>query len=160
MPELQTVLIEVANELYLHAPGMSVSAEALLSPYAVAYQPDGEPVMNPFPPRKLIPNIIPTLEILFETWLHFDRKGVIVHSCWRSPAYNATIGGSKSSLHKDFNAIDFSIVGVNPSEVADYLESHHLAVTTGVGRYSSFTHLDTRGAIGREAPARWTGNSQ
>jgi hypothetical protein len=46
-------------------------------------------------------------------------------------------------------------VGVTPDEVADILEAHPDSDGFGIGRYESFTHIDIRGMIERDAPARW-----
>ena len=50
-----------------------------------------------------------------------------------------------------FNAADIKVAGVAPADVADYAETL-LPGTGGIGRYSTFTHIDVR-----PDKARWRG---
>lgn len=77
---------------------------------------------------------------------------------YRNKKSNEAVGGASGSIHMSFNAFDFSIPGVPPREC--YHEALKLfpeAETSlwGLGLYPTFVHLDTRGLIGRKAPARW-----
>jgi uncharacterized protein YcbK (DUF882 family) len=58
-------------------------------------------------------------------------------------------------MHMTCGAADVVKVGVTPDEVADILEAHPDSDGFGIGRYESFTHIDIRGMIERDAPARW-----
>jgi len=53
------------------------------------------------------------------------------------------VGGSPKSQHLVARAIDFSIRGVSPEDVYNYLDKKY-AGKYGVGRYGTFTHIDTR----------------
>lgn len=125
--------------------------------------------LNPAPLPALWPNILPTLLVLEDVSVEFNAE-IEITSAYRGTEYNEIVGGSKYSLHKKFNAIDFkvrritpSVLGettvevVGPEEVASYLETLDIAPQLGVGTYETFTHLDTRGLLGRRAPARWDG---
>lgn len=116
-------------------------------------------------PERLILNIIPTIRVLQELRNKFN-KPIIINSTYRSPSYNKLVGGSKDSLHLEFNAIDFTV-----SEKGDlkqlFLQLHiwdkefHFkflpkAGSMGIGFYENrFIHLDTRGTLKRVSPARW-----
>lgn len=89
------------------------------------------------------------LEVLRE---HF-QKPVQINSGYRSPAYNAKIGGEQNSQHLLGKAADVVIDGISPDEVADAIEfliEGKLMIQGGVGRYETFTHYDIRGK-----KARW-----
>lgn len=107
-------------------------------------------------PRQIWDNIIPTLKVLDELREHFGRP-VAILSGYRDPAYNRAVGGAKNSVHVAFNASDITVAGVKPIEVAKYLDMRKDASRMGIGLYakSNFVHVDTRGRIGRSAPARW-----
>jgi uncharacterized protein YcbK (DUF882 family) len=107
-------------------------------------------------PEELWPNIIHTLRIL--EWLR-DELGQPVHilSGYRDPAYNKAVGGEGNSLHMAFSATDITVKGANPPRVHTVLLTHPEAPQFGLGLYRGFVHLDTRGLIGRKAPARWHG---
>lgn len=98
--------------------------------------------------------VMPTLRIA--DWLR-DKLGEPLHvlSSYRSPEYNARVGGAENSLHLRFNALDLTAKGTPPAELAALLEQHRLAPLLGVGVYSTFIHLDTRGLLGIHTPARW-----
>ena len=48
-------------------------------------------------------------------------------------------------------AADIRVQGIDPAVVATYVETQH--PTASVGRYNTFTHVDTR----TSGPARWGG---
>ncbi len=81
---------------------------------------------------------------------HFARP-VRITSGYRSPDYNAKIGGAPGSLHMCGMAADIQVDGVDPARVAAFAET----LTPGgggIGLYvgQAFAHIDTR-----EARARW-----
>jgi uncharacterized protein YcbK (DUF882 family) len=103
-------------------------------------------VKNTAPSRDLWANIVPTLRIADK--LRDDlREPVRIHSSYRSPAYNAEVGGEKKSFHMKFQALDISVAGVTPTRVFDRLKAYRTAglFKGGLGLYSSFVHIDTRG---------------
>ena len=110
------------------------------------------------PRQELLENAYYLIDVL--EWLRVEdgTAGVLVNSWYRSPLYNAAIGGVPYSMHLTLGASDIVKVGRSPSEVADMLEGHPDAKLLGIGRYKTFTHLDVRGMIGRLSPARWGSN--
>lgn len=71
-------------------------------------------------------------------------KPVIINSAYRTPAYNAKVGGSSSSYHVKGMAADIKISGISSVEIAYYAQT----ITDGVGAYyyagADFVHVDTR----------------
>ena len=79
---------------------------------------------------------------------HFDRPITINSGC-RCLRYNSRIGGANTSQHLLGRAADIDVKGIDPALVQE------LAVQLGVGgigKYKTFTHIDTR--VGH---ARWAG---
>jgi len=79
-----------------------------------------------------------------------ERFGVpvtITSGC-RSPAHNEAVGGVKDSQHVRGRAADLQVSGVPPDDVADFAEG---LKGISVGRYNSFTHIDSRSG----PVARW-----
>lgn len=81
---------------------------------------------------------------------HFDRA-VTINSGYRTYARNKAVGGAKYSQHQYGIAADIVVSGIAPKDVADYAETL-MPNTGGIGRYSTFTHIDVR----REK-SRWNG---
>lgn len=122
-------------------------------------------------PCEMIKNIIPTVKVLQEI-RDFLGVPILVNSCYRPEAYNKKVGGAKDSLHLVFNAIDFRPKGFDTfalMQLYDDIDLNKFIVTVGwngakvkvtsmamgLGLYPTFIHLDTRGLLGRSAPARW-----
>jgi len=104
-------------------------------------------VHNTLPPRQLWGNIRETLKVLDKVAIRLGEPVGEVLSVYRSPAYNALCPGAKSnSYHVRNNAIDVRF-NASPKKVA--LMARDLRkqglFKGGVGRYSGFTHIDTRG---------------
>ncbi len=78
-------------------------------------------------------------------------KGVRINSGCRCNEYNKQIGGSKKSQHVLGRAADIAVNDTPPSAVYEYLNSKYPNLY-GLGKYSSFVHIDTR-----KSKARWKG---
>ncbi|ESR27347.1 glycoside hydrolase family protein [Lutibaculum baratangense] len=104
--------------------------------------------LNGLPPRQSWNNIRRTIEVL-DALRDQLAAPVRTLSVYRTPAYNEAIGGAKKSQHVEFNAIDFYVQ--SNSGAADWAASlramrHRGEFSGGIGVYSTFVHLDTRGA--------------
>jgi uncharacterized protein YcbK (DUF882 family) len=73
-----------------------------------------------------------------------------ITSAYRCPTHNKKIGGASNSRHMKGDATDIQVPGMNPLEVQDACESFD-----GLGRYDTFTHIDSRGYN-----ARWDNRSR
>lgn len=90
-----------------------------------------------------------TLAVLEDVRAHFEAPVVVTSGC-RCSAYNARIGGAEHSQHKLGRAADIQVKDVTPTRVQDYLINRYPG-RYGIGRYDTFTHVDTRTG----GPARW-----
>ena len=90
------------------------------------------------------------IEYLEKIRTHFNSPTTVNSGC-RCHNYNSQIGGASKSQHKIGRAADITIKNVIPKEIADYAESIN---APGVGRYSTFTHIDSR----TNSLARWGTN--
>lgn len=110
-------------------------------------------VKNSEPPSHLWPNIVPTIRLV-EKLKETLGGNITVNSSYRSPAYNAAIGGASGGYHLTFQALDIHVDGVSPATVFATLKSwrNQGIFRGGLGTYSTFTHVDTRGSN-----ATWNG---
>ena len=83
---------------------------------------------------------------------HFGAA-VTIHSAYRTPQYNAKVGGAAHSQHCYGTAADISVKGRTPAQVAAYAREI-MPDWGGVGIYAKqgFTHIDVR-----ETRADWDG---
>ena len=72
---------------------------------------------------------------------HFGAP-VTINSAYRTPTYNAKVGGASASYHLKGQAFDIVVKGHTPLEVARYAQSIGIK---GVIQYNTFTHIDSRG---------------
>lgn len=78
----------------------------------------------------------------------FDGKRVYINSWYRPVDLNRAVGGVSNSTHILGSATDFTVEGVPPLEVYRILSPWHGRIG-GLGRSTSFTHLDLRGYAAR-----------
>jgi uncharacterized protein YcbK (DUF882 family) len=72
------------------------------------------------------------------------NKPVKITSAYRCQRHNKDVGGASQSRHILSDATDIQVVGMTPDQVADSCESFD-----GLGRYNTFTHIDSRGSKSR-----------
>ena len=90
------------------------------------------------------------VDILQKVRDHFG-KAVTITSAFRTASHNKKVGGATYSQHLYGKAADIKVSEVAPSVVADYVETL-MPGTGGIGRYSTFTHVDVR-----KVKSRWNG---
>ena len=92
------------------------------------------------------------VEILQKIRTHFG-KAVVINSAYRTPTHNKKVGGTTYSQHCYGTAADIVVKGVDPEDVAAYVETlSYMKTKGGIGRYKTFTHVDVR-----EKKSRWNG---
>tara|TARA_R110000796_G_C14560052_1_gene434755 strand:- start:2818 stop:3198 length:381 start_codon:yes stop_codon:yes gene_type:complete len=87
----------------------------------------------------------------FAKQLDVKKVHLVITSGIRCKEHNSKVGGSNKSQHIQGRAIDFVIVGIEPSEIYHYLDKKYTG-RYGAGDYETFTHLDTKTGNAR----RWS----
>lgn len=103
-------------------------------------------------PNDVLPNIVQLAKNL-QVLRDYLGKSITINSGYRSPKYNAKIGGVKNSQHVKGKASDIVVKGMTPKEVALVIEGlieQGKMMQGGLGIYPNFTHYDIRGV-----KARW-----
>jgi uncharacterized protein YcbK (DUF882 family) len=108
---------------------------------------DGTPV-----PKALLPNIqllAANLQVLRE----YLGEPIHINSGYRTPTYNAKVGGKPNSYHMKAMAGDLTTKSKTPKQLAAIIEKLIAEKTMrqgGLGIYPGFVHYDVRGT-----KARW-----
>ncbi len=142
LPQLGSQLPSYAD--YLQRTNFrQMSVRQVIAPHAKSHGS----VHNTLPPRFLWKNIRSTLKVVDLLADRLDLPVNEVISVYRTPAYNARCPGAKSnSYHLCNNAMDI-VFKCPPGKVAAMARAMRSTglFKGGVGRYGSFTHIDTRG---------------
>jgi hypothetical protein len=104
-------------------------------------------VANTPPPRSLWTRLVPTLRVADRLAHELRSSEVEIISAYRSPAYNARCPGARrESMHLRNMALDlrFKVSARDAAAVAIRMRDKGL-FKGGIGRYSNFIHIDTRG---------------
>lgn len=130
-------------EQYIDRQGFYYFTGAELARYFTRKRGDTQ---NDYPSRILWKNFLPTLKLV-DDLRHTLGCPVRITSHYRSPAYNKAVGGASLSQHKAFRAADVQADGATPHEVYKILKlwRDQGRFQGGLGLYSTFVHVDTRG---------------
>jgi len=88
------------------------------------------------------------LQVLEHIRLKYNSP-VRINSGCRCPVHNKAVGGSKNSQHLYGRAADIVVDGVKAVDVYAWLDETY-SRRYGMGKYNTFTHIDTR-----NFKARW-----
>ena len=88
------------------------------------------------------------LDVLEELRAHFGHKPVTITSGYRCQTHNTNVGSTEQSQHRLGTAADIQVKDVAPNTVHAYLVGRYRN-KYGIGRYSSFTHIDVRSYMAR-----------
>ena len=95
--------------------------------------------------------VAPRLVMVLQSLRSHFCAAVTINSGYRTPQYNARVGGVTDSQHCYGTAADSVVRGKTPAQVAAYARQL-MPDWGGVGVYDSFCHIDVR-----EAKADWKG---
>ncbi len=110
-------------------------------------------VVNSLPPKSYWKSMAPTLKVIDLMTTRIGSPLRDFTSAYRSPRYNRAVRGASNSCHMKNQACDIQYHGASTSfvnRIAQDLRSKGY-FKGGIGKYSSFVHIDTRGTN-----ASWT----
>ena len=125
---------------FFTATELWIRGEQNANPDSPAFQ------LNTTPPKHLWKNIDPLLHALDELRKRLNAP-IRITSAYRTPRFNAAIGGSRKSKHTSFSALDFTVFNrQTPIEWATALKQirQEGCFTGGIGIYYNFIHIDVR----------------
>lgn len=104
-------------------------------------------IANTLPPRSTWKKMAPTLKLIDRLSSEMGVPVKSILSAYRNPRYNRAVRGKSKSYHMQNLAIDIKFHGASSWRVASVARFMRKKgkFEGGVGRYSSFVHLDTRG---------------
>lgn len=77
---------------------------------------------------------------------------IIVNSAYRCANHNHDVNGRPRSMHRLGRAADIRVLGLSPTELAEYAARVDAFANGGIGTYQTrgFVHVDCRGTIGQD----------
>lgn len=90
--------------------------------------------------RRLNPGLVSILENIAR---QFGRPLHII-SGYRSPTYNARVGGAKRSTHMTGRAVDITLAGISFQDRLKLIQLASAAGAVGIGLYNNSLHIDNR----------------
>ncbi len=142
-------VLKQGKELRMYATYLTACKLKHISPQQVleAHAKKHGDTWNTLPPRKLWPQLVPTLRVVDRLAAELGEPIAEIVSAYRCPLYNSTCEGAASrSWHQANVALDIKF-NISPSTVATTAKSMRTRgiYRGGVGSYDTFTHVDTRG---------------
>lgn len=104
-------------------------------------------VQNSLPPKSYWQKMAPTLKLIDKMITQLGAPLKEITSAYRSPRYNRAVGGKSKSFHMQNMACDIKFQGISPYHAASVAKQLRTQghFKGGIGRYSAFVHVDTRG---------------
>jgi len=101
---------------------------------------------NSLPPPEMWDSIVPTLWVADQA-RHILGFPLAITSAYRSEEYNRAVGGAAASEHKENTALDLIPPNGRVERLHETLKRLRRsgAFSGGLGSYSNFVHIDTRG---------------
>ena len=88
------------------------------------------------------PRVLPDVWSNLETFAKDLGRPLTINSAYRTPAYNKSVGGAKSSLHVERKAVDVQWGTTSVQGRVDMIQRAIDAGFTGIGCYEDFIHVD------------------
>jgi len=88
------------------------------------------------------PRVLPTVWNKAIIFAQSMGRPITLNSAYRTPEYNASVGGAKKSLHVQRMAIDVQWPSASQQIRVDMIQRAVDAGFTGIGCYDNFMHLD------------------
>jgi hypothetical protein len=129
--------------------GPSVSSAQLSASFSLSEFGSRDGAQTPVSVIPALRELATQLEVLKRA---LGGAALHINSGYRSPNHNRNVGGATNSQHLYGRAADISVSGYSPRQVADKIDELMRAGTMkhgGLGRYNTFTHIDTRGYMAR-----------
>ncbi|MDF1826028.1 MAG: D-Ala-D-Ala carboxypeptidase family metallohydrolase [Verrucomicrobiales bacterium] len=103
-------------------------------------------IANELPPRHMWKRLVPTLRVADEIRHRLGSPLKLINSAYRSPDYNLACSGATQSFHMQNRALDLMFrEGPEAASAASKELREEGFFKGGIGTYSSFIHIDTRG---------------
>lgn len=69
------------------------------------------------------------------------NKPMYVSSGFRCKELNALVGGAQTSQHLTGNAVDFTVPGMTPAQVVDFIKNSEIEFDQLINEYNSWVHI-------------------
>ena len=88
------------------------------------------------------PRVLPEVWTKLETLAQSLGRVITLNSAYRTPEYNASVGGARNSMHVQRKAVDIQWGTTSIQGRVDFIQKACDAGFTGIGCYNNFIHVD------------------
>jgi hypothetical protein len=117
-------------------------------------------VVAPYPSDYIETRGVPLAATFEDLRAELGGNPIRIVSAYRTPAYNAQVGGAKASQHVEGRALDIRHATLAPHQlhaaILELLAAGKLPLLGGLGHYATFVHMDVRPRVQGHV-ARWNG---
>lgn len=69
------------------------------------------------------------------------NKPMYISSGFRCKELNALVGGAQTSQHLTGNAVDFTVPGMTPAQIVDFIKNSEIEFDQLINEYNSWVHI-------------------
>ena len=93
------------------------------------------------PPALIVARLLRTASLMEQVRTICGNRPITVFSGYRSPVVNAAVGGSKTSSHKDGDAVDFKVSGLSIAETVRLIRASGLKFDQVIDEFNQWVHI-------------------
>ena len=97
--------------------------------------------INNMPDLKSLDNILKLIFYCLQPLRNLIKKPIIITSGYRCEKLNALARGKKNSQHKNGEAVDFIVKGIEPSKIIEIIKNSNIEFDQLINEYNSWVHL-------------------
>ena len=97
--------------------------------------------INNTPDVEALDNMLLLIASVLQPIRNAIKKPMIITSGYRSPKLNKIVGGKPNSQHLTGQAVDFTIKGLKPKQIVEFIKNMGIEFDQLINEYDSWVHI-------------------
>lgn len=97
--------------------------------------------VNNIPDVESLDNMLLLIASVLQPIRNAIKKPMIISSGYRSPKLNKIVGGKPNSQHLKGQAVDFTIKGLKPKQIVEFIKNMGIEFDQLINEYDSWVHI-------------------